>query len=215
MLTCSDLVFLAGDCFADAPRRFRTAYELPDGSSVEAAPLAEAALAASFLMLERDGHLRLAREPKKEWMGLRSTHTVRTWPVSGRPHPPAHTLEASLLLAVGDEGAEVDEIVYRWVGDDVLQPSVTVLDRVRDGLVARGHVTRTEAKARKLFWTQTTVSHALPDATHGALDVAGVASLQTLLADAGGRPDLRETLRAEIEQGLDRRTDHGDAGDVD
>lgn len=213
MLTPSDLVLLAAPRFVDAPRRFRTLYDLPDGTSVEAAPLAEAALAAAFLTLESDGHLRLLREPKKEWLGLKSTHTVRA--ERGAGTPPADTLEASLLAAVGDRRDEVDEVLYRWFGEDVFQPSVTVLDRVRDGLVARGHITRTETKVRKLLWTTTTVAYGVPDATRGALDVAHVAAVQARLVDADGRPDLRDTLRTEIEQGLARRTDHGDAGDID
>ena len=109
----------------------------------------------------------------------------------------------------------MDEVVYRWVGEDVLQPSATVLDRVRDGLVARGLVTRTETKTRKLLWAQTTVAYAVPDATRVALVTASVAAVEALVAEAGRRDDLRHTLRVEIEQGLDRRADHGDAGDID
>jgi hypothetical protein len=210
MLTSSDLVFLLGDRFAPAPGFLGTKHEvIGRGATVDAGPLAEAAIAAALLGLERDGHLHLTREPKKEMLGLRNTHTVRAERTPTATAPP-DTLEAALLAAVGDGRDEIDEVVYRWLDEDRTVPALAVLDLVRDGLVARGLVARTETKAKKLFWTQTTVHHAPTAETTAALEAAPADALLALLADAGGRADLRETLRTEIGQGFSRRTDHGD-----
>lgn len=210
MLTPSDLVFLAGDRFADAPRRFRVACSLPGGASADAASLAEAVTAAALLALELDGRIRLTREPKKELLGLRKTHTVRAERVAGADAPPAHSLEASLLDAVGGGRDEVDRVVYRWFRADETVPATVLLDRVRDGLVVRGLVERVETRTKQLLWTRTAVSYALPEATRSALTGDAADALLALLADAGGRPELRETLRVEIKQGFDQRVDHGD-----
>lgn len=215
VLTSSDLVFLLGDRFAPAPGFLGTKHEvIGRGATVDAGPLAEAAVAAALLGLERDGQVRLTREPKKEMLGLRSTHTVRAERTPGASAPP-DTLEAALLDAVGDGRDEIDEVVYRWFGEDRSVPALWVLDAVRDGLVARGLVARSETKAKKLFWTQTTVHHAPTAETTAALAASPADALLALLADAGGRPDLRETLRTETGQAFTRRTDHGDVSDYD
>lgn len=214
MLTPSDLVFLLGDRFAAPPGFLATKHEvLGRGATVDGDALAEAVLAAALLGLERDTLVHLTREPKKELLGLRKTHTVRAERTPGASAP-EHSLEAALLDAIGDGRDEVDEVVYRWFGDDSPAPAHAVLDRVRDGLVARGFVERTETRARKLLWTQTTVHYAPSAETLAARDAAPAETLLALLADAGGRADLRETLRTEIRQGLARRQEHADY-DVD
>ena len=57
--------------------------------------------------------------------------------------------------------------------------------------------------------TTTEVAVTVSDATQAALAAADPEALRALLADAGGRPDLRESLRAEVRQGLMRRVDRG------
>ncbi len=215
MLTSSDLVFLLGDRFAPAPGFLGSKHEvIGRAATVDADRLGEAAIAAALLGLERDGYVRLTREPKKELLGLRNTHTVRAERTPGASAP-ADTLEAGLLAAVGDGRDEVDAVVFRWFEEETPHPPSRVLSRVRDGLVARGLVERSETRAKKLFWTQTTVHYTPSAAVVSALATAPADALLALLADAGGRADLRETLRAEIGQGFLQRTEHGDPGDSD
>jgi hypothetical protein len=212
-LAPSELVALLGDRFAGSPSLTTGKYHLLSGAGAVALnPIAEAVVQAAFLGLERDGLVRLDRTPKSTFFGLRKSHTVLAELAADGGPAAAGAVEAGLLDALRSGRAEVDEVVYTWLGEDQPWPQVGVMSRVRDGLVARGAVERTETQEKGLLRTKTEVAFTVSDATQAALAAADPEALRALLADAGGRPDLRESLRAEVRQGLMRRVDRGGGG---
>jgi hypothetical protein len=211
-LALSELVALLADRFAGSPSLTTGKYHLLSGAGTVALnPIAEAVVQAAFLGLERDGLVRLERAPKSTFFGLRKSHTVLAERASDRSAT-VGAIEAGLLDALRSGRAEVDEVVYTWFGEDQPWPQIDVMTRVRDGLVARGAVERTEREEKGFLRTKTEVTFAVSDATRAALAAADPEALRALLADAGGRPDFRESLRAEVRQGLMRRVDRGGGG---
>ncbi len=210
-LSPADLVLLAPDRFASTSPRKSDAHTRLDGAgTVAESELAQSVLLAALLTLERDGHISLTRAPKKELLGLRKTHTVHAARTSGSSTALPGPTEATLLAAVPEAPVEIDEVVYRWLGDDTPNPDAMLLGRVCHGLVERGLVERTETTTKKWFFTNTDVSFSLPEATRAAVAAADVSALSALVTDATGRPDLVETLRIEIGQGLRRRVEAQD-----
>ncbi|HEX9953127.1 MAG TPA: hypothetical protein VGB53_15260 [Rubricoccaceae bacterium] len=208
-LAPSELVALLGDRFAGSPSLTTGKYHLLSGAGTVALnPIAETVVQAAFLGLERDGLVQLERAPKSTFFGLRKSHTVLA-ELAGGGAAAVGAIEAGLLDALRSGRAEVDEVVYTWFGEDQPWPQIDVMSRVRDGLVARGAVERTETEEKGFLRTKTEVAFTVSAATQAALAAADVEALKALLADAGGRPDLRESLRAEVRQGLMRRVDRG------
>lgn len=210
-LSPADLVLLSPDRFAStSPRKSDAHIRLDGAGTVAETELAESVVIAALLTLERDGHITLTRAPKKELLGLRKTHAVHAARTPGSSTALPGPTEATLLAAVPEAPAEVDEVVYRWLGDDTPNPDALLLGRACHGLVERGLVERTETTTKKWFLTHTDVSFSLPESTRAAIAAADVSALSTLVADAGGRPEFAETLRTEIRQGLSRRVEAQD-----
>lgn len=209
-LAPSELVSLLADQFAGSPSLTTGTYHLLSGAGTVALnPIAESVVQAAFLGLERDGTVRLERAPKSTFFGLRKSHTVLAELAGDAGSAALGAVETGLLDALRSGRAEVDEVVYIWFGENQMWPQIDVMARVRDGLVARGAVERTVTEEKGFLRTKTEVAFTLPDATQAALAAADAEALRALLADAGGRPDFRETLRAEVRQGLMRRVDRG------
>ncbi len=210
--SASESVLIAPSRFA-GPAGFTTGTHVAlDGSGkIDARTLVESAVMAALLSLEQAGALTLVREAKTELLGLHKTHAVLAGRVHGGPPPAAGTSEAGLLAAVPEVPIEVDRVVAHWLVVDMYDPDAVVLERIRDGLVRRGLVERTEIKTKTWIFTRTTVAFTLTDAARAA----DIEALHALVADAGGRPEFAATLRTEVRQGLTARTEKEKRGAMD
>lgn len=152
-LTPSETVLLHGDRFAGEAGMLRNKEELLTGEKkVSADQLAEAALAAAVLGAEQAGSLRLEARTKKALFGLLSRRALYAGRAGGGEWP-ERTLEAQLLARLGAEPAEVGDLVYAMLEQDVHSPADEVLERVKRALSARGMLEREEVRRLKVFTT--------------------------------------------------------------
>jgi hypothetical protein len=181
------------------------------GTEVEVSKkqLARLVYAAAFLALEQAGDIRLEVRPKKALLGLRTVQALYAQPVDG-PHAwPQVSLEAHLLSLAEQLQAkkgqnEVNNIIYAFLGKDVVDPYDLAIQMVYERLADRSVVTVVEEKKLKIF---TVRRFALPEATAAvALGYAETAR-QFIAAGEVGKGELWKMLLAQIDKGISNRTE--------
>lgn len=221
-LAPSEAVALFAPQFVGEPKLSTGTYELPDqAGTVALVPLAETALKTALLALERDGRIRLDVGTKKVLFGLgKGTAVFADAPpeaASLRGAPPLGRLEEGLLdvVTAADEPVEVDELVYRWIGEDQSSPPGWVLEQIDAGLVSRGVLAEQAEQKKVLFFKTTRIHLVFPEGIRQALPPDAATEVHALLQGARARGELWVRLDKEIKQGLARRREYDDAPDFD
>jgi hypothetical protein len=208
----SELVLLSGDQFATPARFGNNVQLLHTDAKVSAEDLGQAMLGAAFLTCEQSGAINLQVRQKKALMGLRKVSAVFADPANVAVTWPAHSLEATVLRLAqelqAEEGNDVSNIVYLWLGKDSSVPWRTAVELVQQGLVARGHVEEYKKKRLKVFSAS---EYALPEGTAALAARQPVAQLQDMLAACEReRPELWKLLQKQIKDAMKKRTEDSD-----
>jgi hypothetical protein len=210
--TPSETVLLHGRRFAGEVGMLRAREELLTGEGkVSTDQLAETALAAAVLGMERAGDVRLEVRMKKTLFGLISRKALFVSP-AGPGSWPEKSVEWHLRQRLSGE-TEAGDLVHAWLEHDTSNPASDVLARVKRGLSARGLLEEVEVKKLKIF---TTYEYRLPESTAAAVRGHSPDEVRALLDGAErSRPELWQLLKKQVGSALARRTEQSDAGGPD
>ncbi|HEX7238745.1 MAG TPA: hypothetical protein VF263_00655 [Longimicrobiaceae bacterium] len=211
-VTPRETVLLHGRRFAGEVGMLRAREELLTGEGkVSTDQLAEAALAAAVLGMERAGDVRLEARAKKALFGLISRRALFASP-AGAGSWPEGTVEWHLRRRLAGE-TEVADLVHDWLEHDTTNPASDVLARVKRGLAARGLLEEVEVKKLKIF---TAYEYRLPESTAAAARGHSPDGVRALLDGAErSRSEVWQLLKKQIGSALARRTEQSDAGGPD
>lgn len=210
--TPSETVLLHGRRFAGEAGMLRAREELLTGAGkVSTDQLAEAALAAAVLGMERAGAARLDARTKKALFGLVSRKALFVSP-AGPGSWPEGTVEWHLRRRLTGE-TEVGDLLHDWLERDTSHPASDVLARVKRGLSARGLLEAVEVKKLKIF---TTYEYRLPESTAATLRGHSPDEVRAVLDEAErSRPEVWQLLKKQVASALARRTEQRDTGGPD
>ncbi len=207
----SELVLLNGEQFGTKAMLPVHNVELPHtDQKVNGADVARAMLAVAFLACEQAGSIRLALQPRKAMMGLRTEMDLiaEPGPAPGAPFPQGsfEWVIASLVAAHGR--LQVSAIVHHLLLKDTADADRQCLEVAKQILHERGLLTREQVKAALIF----TVNkyHITPGAA-ALLRQHSVQPVRQLLDGARtGRPDIWSALTTQIVAGTNSRTTSSD-----
>jgi hypothetical protein len=215
-LAPSELILLHGEKFAREVGRLKSRIELlHNGLKVSAEELSQAALAAAILANERAGNIVLRPGTVKSFFGLRTTATLYVASGAERILFPDYSLEARICpLIEAQPGAalQVGELVYELLIQDMNDVWQWTLGLVQGGLANRNILAVEEGKRLGAF---TTSRYRLPAANAEIVAAHPLDYVNAVLGETAQlRPQLWQTLHAQINKGLQRRRDraNGEVG---
>lgn len=216
-LTPSEQVYLNGEKFAAKAGVFNKTRLMHSEQQVDAPQLAQAVIAAAFIILEQQGTLRLEFRQKKGLFGLGSSNLFYADAVGPMAAWPAGTLEAALpALAQGMAATAVNQnqvyvITYAWLEQDSGAPFESVFALIKRGLAARGLLESRVVTHLKIF--KNTV-YQLSEATRQLALSQPLQPVQQLTAwYAQARPDVWKALNQQIKRGIESRQEKSDRDD--
>ena len=172
----------------------------------------ERAVMEAILANEEAGAIRLRSNVvrKDGFFGPSFSTALLATPEHKTARWPSGSLEGTLREQVVSE-TKVSDLVYGWIGMDSGDPRVQALQPLMERFVAKGvlELESVQKRALKIFhWTSK--HYVLPERTATLME-RGPARLAD--AHPQNRPEVREQLIGEINDGFNRRVEQSDGGD--
>lgn len=208
-LTPSELVLLNGERFAKKVMLGNVSL-LHSDTSVSAAQLAQAMIAASFLANEQVGAIRLEKHKKKALLGLRKVEVLYVLVGEEKISWPAPSLEAGILSILDrslqdEEWGDISNIIYAWLKEDSISPWNSAVEMLQSGMASRGMLEKIEEKKLKIF---TAVHYELPQSTLNMSRQYAIDPVESLLnACENSRPEIWKMLIDQIKSAVKARTE--------
>lgn len=210
-LAPSELVLLNGEQFGTKAMLPVHNVELPHtDAKVNGADVARAMLAAAFLACDQAGAIRLAAQPRKAMMGLRTETDLFAEPgPSGGSLWPEGSFEWCIGRMVAAHGRlQVSGIVHAMLLKDTADADRQCIEVAKEVLHQRGLLTKEQSKAALFF---TVNKYRLAPAAAPLLQQYSSQPVKQLLDSVrSGRPDLWSALSTEIVAGTNARTTASD-----
>ena len=207
-LTPSECVLLYGDRFAKpAGMLGDKEVVLTSGTKVDADDLALNAIAAACLACEQAGAIRFEHKEGKALFGLMKTRSFLAVATGTRAGWVPGSLEDWVEKGAQSSPKVLDLAKGLINTEPVRSPALTMFNRLKAGLAARGLLHADTRTTLKVF---TTVNYSATDATNAA-ERGGVEGAKRLLGSAkDGRPDLWKELTREIQSAINWMTQSSD-----
>ncbi len=213
-VTPSGLVYLFGEQFV-GPARLIGETLLYSRVKVKARELAEAIYAAALVALDGDGAVRLELAQRKRLLGLARVQRVAVTRLGAAP---AGSLEGAILAQLDADPAknDVPDLLYRQLGEEMIDPWAHLTAAVKADLVARGFL-HEEREARsglgKVLGDKVTLS-ALPERIAPLTGQAGLVN-EMLAGFRARQPQLATQLWKDLRAGFQSRQEKQDSGTDD
>lgn len=203
------LLYLGADGVAPRDKKLSMGLAVPGRDvSVDLKTLSGVLLAAAVWSLRESGAATVAIEAKKGLFGTKSRVAVRP----GNGHP-ASDLQKGLLASLSDKDPWAKDLVYRWMGDESMNPWRTAITPIEAELVQAGLLTPEDPKGFKGklgAFAKGGISMIPNAAAIGGVSGEVAAAVQRWQAFTANEPDLAQALVKECRDGIDNRMDTDD-----